>query len=148
MQLGRLSELYQLAALMQLYRVFSDLAKRYERFTYVTQIGFKLFQEDNLDRNLFSMAKHILDLAPQTYGDTVVLRFQLVPVVIAASELRLDSVISHNNFSSYPLGNWQDEDEVISLAKARRTAKDHLHSMHHVFPGDRISQVIDLVSSM
>ncbi|KAG7412858.1 Beauvericin cluster-specific repressor BEA4 [Fusarium oxysporum f. sp. rapae] len=147
-QLVRLAELYQIAALMQLYRVFPDLAKRYEHSTYETQMGFKLFQENHLDKNLFSMAQHILDLSLQTRGDPAVLRFQLVPVIIAASELRMHAVIAHEDLSSYELNDSEYECEIISLAQSRRTAKDRLNNMHNVFPGDRISQVIRLISSM
>ncbi|SCV36547.1 uncharacterized protein FFB14_06158 [Fusarium fujikuroi] len=146
-QLLRLAELYQLAALLQLYRVFPDLTKRFDHAAYQTQMGFKLFQNNNLDQNIFSMAHHILVLALQPCGDSAVLRFQLVPVIIAASELRLNAVVGEES-SSYQLYNSRYDCELIFLAQSRRAAKDHLNNMYNVFPGGRIRQVVKLISSM
>lgn len=144
----RLSELYQTAALLQLYRVFPTLATKPKHQTYETQLGLKLFKGAGRDQYLLNMARHILKVALEADPASQSLRFQLVPVVIACSELRLPGVSNDELSASQPLSLLMHQTSIIQLAEARRLAKNHFMVMQRVFPGERISRVTSIVSAM
>ncbi|KAM0420780.1 hypothetical protein ACHAPT_011441, partial [Fusarium lateritium] len=146
--LVRLSELYQIAALLQLYRVFPGLAKGKRDLTYETVLGLKLFSEAGTEQNLLSMARHILNVALEAGLDSSVLRFQLVPVIIACTELRLPGLGNDELIVSDPFNLLMSQTGIIAVAQARQLAKNHLMAMRRVFPGDRVSQVIKVVAAM
>ncbi|KAK7417709.1 hypothetical protein QQX98_004365 [Neonectria punicea] len=146
--LVRLSELYQIAALLQLYRVFPGLAKGKRDRTYETVLDLKLFSEAGTEQNLLSMARHILDVALEAGPDSSVSRFQLVPVIIACTELRLPGSSNDEISVPGPFSLLMSPTGIIAVAQARQLGKNHLMAMRRVFPGDRVSQVIKIIAAM
>lgn len=143
-----LSELYQTAALLQLYRIFPALTTKPGRQAYETQLGLKLFQESCTDQILLAMAFHILRVALETDLTSQTLRFQLVPVVLACSELRLHGLDKDDLGTSQPLSLLMHQTCILQIAEARRLAKNHLTVMERVFPGKRMCRVANIISAM
>lgn len=147
-QLSYLSELYLIAILLQLYRVFPDLVQKHRESIYRTPRGFELFQGANREQNLYKIAEHILLLAIGGNQDPSVLRFELVPVIIACSELRLQAFRSDEISISISKDASEQHAGIIKVAQMRQLAKNHLFFMRSVFPGKRINQLANVISAM
>lgn len=141
-QLYRLAEAYRLTALLQLYRAFPDLLRK--DLPSPVNGGTRAVEGLIMETSV-KMATQILSIILAIPPDLHALRFQLVPLVAASSELGIspDHEDSERGGSAY-----NSLAAKITLAQARTIVRYRLDGMQRVFPGDRMSQMTSLIQEV
>lgn len=138
----QLAEAYRAAALLQLYRVFEQLEYHNIDRYLATQPQSVLYRDSSRDERFQWMAVTIAENILAMPSDSSSLRFQLIPLMAAASELRMTSPeMSGVALESLDLSRFSD----IRSAQIRREVRNRMILMQKVFPGNRMQQILHLV---
>lgn len=137
-RLYRLAEAYRLTGLLQLYRSFPE-------FLSANETPGRHGEHDSEPAIHFvpvEIASQILKSLLNLPSDLHTLRFQLIPLVAASTEL------GPNPKQARATGNVDEQLDLrdkIRISRARTLVMYQLESMQRVFPGDRMHQVTRLV---